>query len=372
MIIGIDCTERKGGLAIDDNYFELEYIEDIPQKLITNGIKPSNIEKILITLGPGSFTSLRIGLAAAQGISEPHDIPILGYSSFLAMIGASHFTNTSHFINTSHPINAPQSHSFCHLIPLLSARKGIVYAAHFIKRDESVECIFTDRVMKIDELLSYTEGIKGNIEFLGSGAETNKDLLSENNDSIISPTPPIALNLLGLYKKGIKHTVNPSIPFYLAPSEAIRKREQAKLNLRPMKPQDIKEIVNIEKDVFPEPWDADIFYLTLIKEQCRCIVGTVDENLASYMIGCKEGKKFHLMNIAISREHWRKRYGTKMLNHLLKELEKDDSIESCFLELRIHNKAAFDLYKTFGFRVLQIEPGYYTNGDDAVVMEIGV
>jgi len=44
-------------------------------------IKPSDIDKISVCVGPGSFTGLRVGLSFAKGFALPHNIPIVGLSA---------------------------------------------------------------------------------------------------------------------------------------------------------------------------------------------------------------------------------------------------------------------------------------------------
>jgi ribosomal-protein-alanine N-acetyltransferase len=351
MIIGIDCSSRVGGLAIDDeSYHELEYVEDIPQKLNDLGINSKDIKKILLTRGPGSFTGLRVGLAIAQGISIPHQIPILGYSTFLAMV-----------------IGAPTGN----LLPILHARKNVVHVAHFEKTELETKEIFTNRIMKINELLDYIKKTNREFIILGTGADLNKEYL-ENNNYKIYQSKPIAPLLIKLYKNNAPYTLNPEIPFYLSPSEVYRKRESAQISLRPMKLDDIDEVIKIEKDLFPEPWDEDAFYLSIMMNDYISVVGTLNDKIISYMIGRPEGNNFHLMNIAVSRKHWQKGFGSKMISYLLKELEKNESIKSCYLEHRITNKAAFEMYKKFGFKVVGIKPNYYRNKVDAVIMEIDI
>lgn len=44
-------------------------------------ISASNIEKISVCVGPGSFTGLRVGLSFAKGLALPRNIPVVGISA---------------------------------------------------------------------------------------------------------------------------------------------------------------------------------------------------------------------------------------------------------------------------------------------------
>lgn len=50
------------------------------------GTRYADLEGLAVTIGPGSFTGLRIGLAAARGIVLAKSIPALGVSSFDALL----------------------------------------------------------------------------------------------------------------------------------------------------------------------------------------------------------------------------------------------------------------------------------------------
>lgn len=49
------------------------------------GMIPADIELVVCSTGPGSFTGIRIGLATALGISEARGIPVVGVSTLDAM-----------------------------------------------------------------------------------------------------------------------------------------------------------------------------------------------------------------------------------------------------------------------------------------------
>jgi ribosomal-protein-alanine N-acetyltransferase len=137
-----------------------------------------------------------------------------------------------------------------------------------------------------------------------------------------------------------------------------------------MKERDLEGILKIEKDVFPIPWPYEVFYTHILSDTCVKVVAELSGEIVGYLIGCDEDSKFHLRNIAISPKHWRKGFGTKLLTYLLERLEKNPEIKSCYLEHRIQNEAAFELYKSLGFTFKGIRKNYYGKGKDAVIMEI--
>jgi len=353
MIIGIDCSSKEGGLATSENsFYPLEWVEDIPAKLEELDIKSSQIEKILITYGPGSFTSLRVGLITAQGLALPRNIPILAYSTFLAMVEG-----------------APPGE----LIPIIPARSKVVYAAYYRKTKNALEEIFKDRIFKVEDLISYLENNRGKTKpvIFGKGAEVNRDFFKKQGFCISSQVSnSLACNLFNLYKNKAKCVTNPLTPLYLSSSAAIRKRTEAEIEIREMKEEDLQKIIEIEKDVFPNPWPYEFFYPHLLSDTCIKLVAELSGEIVGYLIGCSEDSKFHLTNIAISKNNWRKSFGTKILSYILEKLAENPEIHSCYLEHRIENEGAFELYKSLGFTYQEIKKDYYKKGEDAVVMGI--
>jgi ribosomal-protein-alanine N-acetyltransferase len=353
MIIGIDCSSKEGGLATSqDSFYPLEWVEDIPLKMKELDIAVKDIEKILITYGPGSFTSLRVGFVTAQGLSLSRGIPILAYSTFLAMVEGA-------------PCGS--------LIPLIPARNEVVYAAYYVKTEKKIKEVFKDRIFYADELVRYLEAEfkdKKPIIF-GKGAEENSDFLNKRGYTVLdAKLPPLVCNLFKLYQNKAKGVKNPLVPLYISSSAAIRKRVESEIHIREMEEKDLEAVLEIEKDVFPLPWPLEMFYTHILSDTCVKVVAELSGKVVGYLIGCDEDSKFHLRNIAVSREHWRKGFGTKLLTYLLEQLEKKPEIKSCYLEHRIRNEAAFELYKSLGFTFKGVEKNYYNKGEDAVIMEI--
>ena len=94
------------------------------------GISVSHLSGIAVSIGPGSFTGLRIGLATAKG---------LAYDSGLSLVGVSTLQ-----------ANAARVKNFDAMVgAMLDARKGEVYFALFRRRQNKLMRLTSDAVMSI-------------------------------------------------------------------------------------------------------------------------------------------------------------------------------------------------------------------------------
>jgi tRNA threonylcarbamoyladenosine biosynthesis protein TsaB len=98
-----------------------------------------NIRAVIVAIGPGSFTGLRVGLAAAKGMAQGLGIPIIGISSLEAM--------ANQLPHAPYPI-----------CPMIDSRKGEVFAALFRwSNDQKMIRIKEDTCLKMHELPFFVE-----------------------------------------------------------------------------------------------------------------------------------------------------------------------------------------------------------------------
>jgi tRNA threonylcarbamoyladenosine biosynthesis protein TsaB len=65
-----------------------ELLEAVDGLLAGAGAEPSELDALVVGLGPGSFTSTRIGLAVARGLALALDVPVAGVSTLDALAAA--------------------------------------------------------------------------------------------------------------------------------------------------------------------------------------------------------------------------------------------------------------------------------------------
>ncbi|MBW2015722.1 MAG: tRNA (adenosine(37)-N6)-threonylcarbamoyltransferase complex dimerization subunit type 1 TsaB [Deltaproteobacteria bacterium] len=133
------------------------------------GVRPRNLKAVAAAIGPGSFTGLRVGLAAAKGFCQGLDIPLIGISSLEALA-----------------LQAP-----CCALPvcaILESRRGEVFSALFRRlEDEKVERVTEDMSIKIERLSSI---VRERTFFLGNDFGRQGSLISKalGEDALLAPS----------------------------------------------------------------------------------------------------------------------------------------------------------------------------------------
>jgi ribosomal-protein-alanine N-acetyltransferase len=127
-------------------------------------------------------------------------------------------------------------------------------------------------------------------------------------------------------------------------------------------------IDGIERRAYPTPWSRAMFSGELTKPSGRCYGAYEDDQLVAYLIVSRYPDAWHVMNLAVDPDHWRKGIGRQLLEHLFEDTERDLE-RGITLEVRVSNAAAIRLYRSLGFQPTGIRRGYYTdNREDALIM----
>ncbi|MEA2087732.1 MAG: ribosomal protein S18-alanine N-acetyltransferase [Candidatus Caldatribacteriota bacterium] len=140
--------------------------------------------------------------------------------------------------------------------------------------------------------------------------------------------------------------------------------------IRPMEIDDLKKVLEIEKQSFPVPWTYDLFFSELTRNRyARYFVLGKDNEVVGYLGLWHKGSSFHITNIAITEKLRRKGYGRKLLK-FVEKIAVTHKIKKISLEVGSSNRIAQDMYKKYGYKVIRILRNYYQEEkEDALIME---
>lgn len=147
--------------------------------------------------------------------------------------------------------------------------------------------------------------------------------------------------------------------------------------VREMRWWDIGPVLELEHELFPEDaWSAGMFWSELAHARGpqatrRYVVAeTPDGRLVGYAGLAAAGDLADVQTIAAARDQWGTGLGARLLTDLLRAATAFECAE-VLLEVRVDNTRAQKLYERFGFEPIGFRRGYYQPGNvDALVMRL--
>jgi ribosomal-protein-alanine N-acetyltransferase len=141
-------------------------------------------------------------------------------------------------------------------------------------------------------------------------------------------------------------------------------------SISPMRPDDLDEVVTIERASFGMPWSRGAFLYEIEQNRvARCWVRRDDDRVAAYLCLWEIGDELHVTNIAVHPGMRRRGLARRLLGAILED-GRARRLRAVTLEVRPTNDEARTLYESFGFRVVGRRRGYYYDtGEDALIME---
>ena len=177
------------------------------------GYTPQDIGAVAVAAGPGSFTGVRIGVAAAKGFAWGGEIPCYGVSTLEAM--ALHLGIHDGII-----------------CPVMDARRSQVYNALFRAEHGKLTRLQPDRAIALTDLAEELKTVSQPVFLVGDGSILCYNTISGQVPNLVLPQPHrmhqraagVALAAQAMIAAGISGDGAALAPNYLRLSQAERER----------------------------------------------------------------------------------------------------------------------------------------------------
>ena len=139
--------------------------------------------------------------------------------------------------------------------------------------------------------------------------------------------------------------------------------------VRKFTPNDVRRVFEIENMSYNQSYGINMFQ-QLYEMGVGFLVAEEDGYVIGYVIfWIKYENQGHIISIAVDKNYRRTGAGTQLLVKAISILSLLD-ISAIYLEVNENNHGAVEFYKTFNFKIDRVVPGYYEDGDGAIIMYI--
>lgn len=222
VILNIETSTNVCSVAITDNGMVLEHFEDYKglnhAALLSGYIKDCleyinkrgmKLEAVAVSIGPGSYTGLRIGLSEAKGLAYALDLPLIGIDTLKIMACRVMFR---------HDIDPDALFA-----PMIDARRMEVYTSVL---DLALNEKMAPTPLILDEQ-SYSQWLDNSkVIFFGNGSDKARDVITHPNAIFIQNIHPLATDMLALAEMAFRRNdfldIAYSVPAYLKDFQATK------------------------------------------------------------------------------------------------------------------------------------------------------
>ncbi|MCI8997554.1 MAG: tRNA (adenosine(37)-N6)-threonylcarbamoyltransferase complex dimerization subunit type 1 TsaB [Muribaculaceae bacterium] len=147
--------------------------------------KELKLEAVAVSMGPGSYTGLRIGLSEAKGLAYALDIPLIGINTLQIMSCQVMFTKE---------LEGDEI-----FVPMIDARRMEVYTAAY---NFALEDVMPQQPLILDES-SYASLLDNHrkVLFFGNGSDKAKEVIKAPNAEFVPDIVPLAIDMIALAER---------------------------------------------------------------------------------------------------------------------------------------------------------------------------
>ena len=293
-----------------------EHAEVLP-KLVSAALEADKrVDRVIVGMGPGPFTGLRVGIVFAQTFASAREIPCIGVCS----------------------LDGIEVAADGYLVATDARRKEVFWARY-----------------------------KENRRVSGPAVGSPKDISNSGKTFGFGFTEPLFPSPRKLLEAANHESF--TTPIYLRRPDAQPTALQ-KIEIREMALLDVPALVGLDREIFPEsPWSAAQFKeeLSGVPRTHRYLVATESGRIVGYSGVAIVGDVADIHTLAVIPSHRNAGLATQMLNQL-EQWAIAKGVAALMLEMREGNSQAQNLYEKRGYRAISKRKDYYRPGMDALIM----
>ena len=330
------------------------------------GLSHDEIDAYAVTVGPGSFTGIRIGISIVKGmaaVTGKDCIPISSTEALMRSVEVLPF----------------EGETF--LVASFDARNNRVFAAVF---DEQKEVLISEDAYDADDLAGRIINVvpKGaRVIICGNGCKTviaslekvGAEYMVEDAEGTVILPKGIARSALHAIRTDREKALIGAIklsPKYCARSQAERFRKPPSFEVRKATTDDVMVINVLEAEGIDHPWMPEAIedLITSDNKTALVLVETDKNEVVGYIGASVVTDEAELGNLCVSGRYRRLGAGTILLR-ALKDEAASMGAKTLFLEVRENNYPAIALYEKEGFETVGMRKDYYGQGVNALLMK---
>jgi len=312
------------------------------------------IDRIAVTLGPGTFTGVRIGLSLARGLKLAQGTPVCGLTSLEAI-----------------RLNVEDNPEGRPIACLIDARRGEFYLAAWSA--EGVKLVAPCAV-RHEEAVDL---VPPECLVLGTGADRLIEIVEDGDfQRARAPDLPDAARIAEA-AVGLTPRDEPPRPVYLRPPGAkLPAGAQNEISIIEATSAHAPILSGLQAECFEEDWPAaDIARLMTLPGviALMAFVAPQADRPAGFALVRRAADEAEIISIGTAPPFRRRGIARRLVGRLA-DLLISEGTTTLFIEVAQRNDAARGLYDALGFTLAGLRKGYYARkeggAEDAVVMRL--
>jgi tRNA threonylcarbamoyl adenosine modification protein YeaZ len=319
------------------------------------GFSFSNLDRLAVTTGPGTFTGQRVGLAFMRGLWIALSRPLIGFTTLEVMAAAARAEAGTPLVAVLH-----------------EAKRGEVYGAVYTGRESKVP-------VQVAGIEAFLEGLRalaarrpaGQIlAIAGTAAADAVAWLNSRGVGKVALTAVRQPDALWAAKLavGAPEPAEPARPLYLRAPDA--RLAATAIRLRPADPGDAALLAILHGATMPKAWDTAFFEQTMATPGGFAVLAEAHGAALGFVLGRAVAGEAEILSIGVLPAYRKSGVATQLL-HTAADRASALGATTLFLEVDETNLAARGLYDVHGFVLTGRRKGYYASegGDDALLLK---